>query len=68
MNFKTLINLLKPANDDLSYMDVKEKSDLMEAAHEQAKQAIRIYFASRREWECACNRYEAQIKAKKRGI
>lgn len=68
MSFKLLLKLLKPANDDLNYMDVKEKSDIMEAAQEQARHAIRVYFASKREWECACRQYEAQIKAKKRGF
>ena len=62
MSFLNLIDRLKPANKNLNYMDVKEKSELMEAAHAAAAHHVMIFFKAKKDWETACAHYERQCR------
>ena len=66
MKFKNIIQRLMPANDALSWIDVKEKSEIMEAAKLKANMAIMEHFAATKEYDRFCKRYEDEIKAAKK--
>lgn len=51
-----------PANRSLDYMDVKERSERMEQAREQARAAMAAYRAARRDYGQACDLYLEQCR------
>lgn len=62
--FKKLIAGLRPANREWNYMEVKELSEVMEAAHAEARHAIQKYLVCKKDYQAACDAYCAQCQAK----
>lgn len=60
--FNELISRLRPANKDYNFMEIKELSEIMEAAKGGATYHVMLYFKAVRDYEAACEKYGLQCK------
>lgn len=65
--FKDLISRLRPANKDYQYIEVKELSEIMEAAREAALFHTMMYRKAKLDYKKAAERYALQCKRPKMG-
>ncbi len=62
--FKNLINRLRPANRHWDFMEVKELSERMEMAEIQAREAIMVLRACKKQYANACEAYMKQCQVR----
>jgi hypothetical protein len=62
MTFKDLLSRFKPANKNYNYLQIKELSEIMEAAKAGATHHVLLYFKAAKQYEAACRKYAEQCQ------